>query len=281
VQYLGQAIGLPPTMTAYSFIGLAVTSATVVIYGKAIWDPVELSIMTGNPFFIFVGLIFIILATLTTNITANMVSPINDFMNLAPKVLNWERTTILISLLGILMEPWRFLADPGKYVWTWLLGYGAFTGGIAGVIIADYWIIRKNSLKLHDIYIKDGYYNFHDNKVNPIAVVYALILVVATVALYFSGAILGDPKTWPSILTTLILVLGLIAGIFFYVSKTKGVNFCGVLALFSGVVGSLVLSKLSSALAQWTWFVGAIVGYIAYIVLYRAWYGKHHPEIPT
>jgi nucleobase:cation symporter-1, NCS1 family len=281
VQYLGQAIGLPPTMTAYSFIGLAVTSASVVIYGKAIWDPVELSIKTGSPFFIFVGLIFIILATLTTNITANMVSPINDFMNLAPKVLNWERTTILISLIGILMEPWRFLADPNKYVWTWLLGYGAFTGGIAGVIIADYWIIRKQALKLHDIYVKDGYYNFHDNQVNPIAVVYALILVAATIALYFSGAILGDPKTWPSILTTLILVLGLIAGIFFYVSKTKGVNFCGVLALFSGVVGSLVLSKLSAALAQWTWFVGAIVGYVAYIVLYRIWYGKHHPEIPN
>jgi hypothetical protein len=111
-------------------------------------------------------------------------------------------------------------------------------------------------------------------------VIYALILVAATIALYFSGAILGDPKTWPSILTTLILVLGLIAGIYFYVSKTKGVNFCGVLALFSGVVGSLVLSKLSAALAQWTWFVGAIVGYLAYIVLYRTWYGKHHPEIP-
>jgi len=120
VQYLGQSLGLPPTMTAYSFIGVAVTSASVVIYGQAIWDPVKLMIQTGSSFFIFVGLIFVILATLTTNITANMVSPINDFMNLAPKQLNWERTTIIIGLIGILMQPWRFLADPKAYIWTWL-----------------------------------------------------------------------------------------------------------------------------------------------------------------
>jgi len=77
-----------------------------------------------------------------------------------------------------------------------------------------------------------------------------------------------------------VLVLGLLAGIYFYVSKIKGVNFAGVLALFSGVVGSLVLAKVSAALAQWTWFTGAIIGYIAYVVLYNAWYGKHHPAIP-
>ena len=279
VQYLGQAMGLPPTMTAYSFIGVAVTSATVVIYGQAIWDPVKLMIQTGSPFFIFVGLIFVILATLTTNITANMVSPINDFMNLAPKLLNWERTTILIGLIGILMQPWRFLADPKAYIWTWLLGYGAFTGGIAGVIIADYWIVRKQTLKLHDIYINEGYYNFHDDKVNWVAVAYGLFLVVATVRCLQQC----DPGRQDLALDPddARARAGLVAGIYFYVSKIKGVNFAGVLALFSGVVGSLVLSKISAVLAQWTWFTGAIIGYIAYIVLYNAWYGKHHPEIPT
>jgi NCS1 family nucleobase:cation symporter-1 len=279
VQYLGQSLGLPPTMTAFSFFGVAVTSATVIIFGEAIWDPVKLLIKTQIPFFIFVGLIFVILATLTTNITANMVSPINDFMNVAPKVLNWERTTILIGLIGILMQPWRFLADPKAYIWTWLLGYGAFTGGIAGVIICDYWAIRKQNLKLHEIYIKEGYYNFAEDKVNWIAVVYGLFLAVVTIYLWSQKAILGEG--WPSTLTTIVLVLGLLAGIYFYISKVKGVNFAGVLALFSGIAGSLVLSMVSTALSQWTWFTGAIIGYLAYYILYKAWYGAHHPEIPT
>jgi NCS1 family nucleobase:cation symporter-1 len=278
VQYLGQALGLPPTMTAYSFIGVAVTSATVVIYGDAIWDPVQLMIKTESAFFIFVGLVFVILATLTTNITANMVSPINDFMNLAPKHLNWERTTILIGLIGILMQPWRFLADPKAYIWTWLLGYGAFTGGIAGVIIADYWVIRKQWLKLDDIYRKEGYYNFFTDKVNWLAVVYGLFLAGCTIYLWTQKAILGEG--WPSTLTAAVLVLGLLTGIYFYVSKIKGVNFAGVLALFTGIVGSLVLSMVSPTLAQWTWFVGAFGGFIAYYLLYKVWYGKHHPEQP-
>jgi len=279
VQYLGQSLGLPPTMTAYSFIGVAVTSATVVIFGEAIWDPVKLMIKTGTPFFIFVGLVFVILATLTTNITANMVSPINDFMNLAPKTLNWERTTILIGLIGILMQPWKFLADPKAYIWTWLLGYGAFTGGIAGVIICDYWVVRKQTLKLHDIYRREGYYNFTTDKVNWLAVAYGLFLAACTIFLWSKNAILGEG--WPSTLTTLVLVLGLLAGIYFYVSKIKGVNFAGVLALFSGVVGSLVLSMVSEALSQWTWFTGAIIAYIAYLVLYNAWYSTLHPAVPS
>ncbi|MFO7707069.1 MAG: NCS1 family nucleobase:cation symporter-1 [Desulfobacterales bacterium] len=279
VQYLGQSLGLPPTMTAYSFFGVAVTSATVIIFGEAIWDPVKLMIKTEIPFFIFVGLIFVILATLTTNITANMVAPVNDFMNVAPKFLNWERTTILIGLIGILMQPWRFLADPKAYIWTWLLGYGAFTGGIAGVIICDYWIIRKQKLKLHAIYVKEGYYNFATDKVNWIAVVYGLFLVAVMIFLWSQKAILGEG--WPSTLTALVLVLGLLAGIYFYVSKIKGVNFAGVLALFTGIAGSLVLSMASAALAQWTWFTGAFIGYAAYYVLYKVWYGAHHQEVPV
>ncbi len=278
VQYLGQAFGLPPTMTAYSFFGVAVTSATVVIYGTAIWDPVKLMIKTGSPFYIFVGLVFVCLATLTTNITANMVAPINDFMNLIPKYLNWERTTIVIALIGVLMQPWRFLADPKAYIWTWLLGYGAFTGGIAGVIISDYWVVRRQRLKLHDIYVREGYYNFAAGTTNWVAVIYGVILLVATILLWNAGAILGTG--WPATLTALVLVLGLIAGIYLYISKAKGVNFAGVLALFTGVVGSLVLAKYSATLSQWTWFTGAIIGFIAYWILYSGWYGKHFPAIP-
>ena len=279
VQYLGQAIGLPPTMTLYSFIGVAVTSATIVIFGQAIWDPVKLMIKTGNPFFIFIGLLFVILATLTTNITANMVSPINDFMNLAPKALNWERTTILIGLIGILMQPWRFLADPKAYIWTWLLGYGAFTGGIAGVIIADYWIVRKQKLKLDDIYMKDGYYGYASKSISWWAVIYAVFLAFCTIFLWSKKAILGEG--WPSNLTTVVLVLGLLVGVYFYISKVKGVNFAGILSLFTGIVGSLLLAMASSTLSQWTWFTGAIIALIAYPLLYNLWYSKYHSAIPA
>jgi NCS1 family nucleobase:cation symporter-1 len=278
VQYLGQALGLPPTMTAYSFIGVAVTSATVIIFGKAIWDPVQVTLLTKNFWFIMVGLVFIILATLTTNITANMVAPINDFMNVLPKWLNWERTTILIALVGVLMQPWKFLADPHAYIWTWLLGYGAFTGGIAGTIIADYWVIRKQKLKLHDIYIREGYYNFAAGKTNWIAIIYALVLAALVAYLWSIGAILG--KGWPSDITSFVLFAGILAGTYFYISKIKGVNFAGVLALFTGCVGSLLLAKLSATLNMWTWFVGAILAFVAYWALYTYWYGKHFPAVP-
>jgi cytosine/uracil/thiamine/allantoin permease len=101
---------------------------------------------------------------------------------------------------------------------------------------------------------------------------------VATILLWQAGAILG--KGWPATLTTLVLVLGLSAGVYMYISKAKGVNFAGVLALFTGIVGSLLLAKFSAALSQWTWFTGAIIGYIAYWALYRGWYGKYFPAVP-
>jgi cytosine/uracil/thiamine/allantoin permease len=176
------------------------------------------------------------------------------------------------------MQPWKFLADPHAYIWTWLLGYGAFTGGIAGTIIADYWVIRKQKLKLHDIYIREGYYNFAAGKTNWIAIIYALVLAALVAYLWSIGAILG--KGWPSDITSFVLFAGILAGTYFYISNIKGVNFAGVLALFTGCVGSLLLAKLSATLNMWTWFVGAILAFVAYWVLYTYWYGKHFPAVP-
>jgi len=277
VQYIGQTLGMPTTMTLYSFIGVAVTSASVVIFGSAIWDPVALMIKTGSVFFIYVGLIFVILATLTTNIAANMVAPINDVMHVYPKKLNWEVTTIIISLIGILMQPWRFLADPNAYIWTWLLGYGAFLGPVAGVVIADFWLIRKQTIKLDDIYKNNGYYDFKKTA-NPIMTV--LLLICAGLIMFFStqGLILGTG--WPSWITTAVLILGVLGSIYLGYSKTHGVNMVGAVSLFLGIVVSMGLPLLVPSAGMWTWFIGLFISLVLYYVLYPAWYAKDFSPVP-
>jgi len=277
VQYIGQTLGMPTTMTLYSFIGVAVTSASVVIFGSAIWDPVALMIRTGSVFFIYVGLIFVILATLTTNIAANMVAPINDVMHVYPKKLNWEVTTIVISLIGILMQPWRFLADPNAYIWTWLLGYGAFLGPVAGVVIADFWLIRKQTIKLDDIYKNNGYYDFKKTA-NPIMTV--LLVICAGLIMYFStkGLILGTG--WPSWITTAVLILGVLGSIYLGYSKTHGVNMVGAVSLFLGIVVSMGLPLVVPAAGMWTWFIGLFISLVLYYVLYPAWYAKDFSPVP-
>jgi len=142
-QMLGQAIGLPPTMTLYSFIGVAVTSATIVIFGEAIWDPVALLAKFDNPFIIILAMISLLIATLTTNIAANVVSPANDLANLMPKKISFKTGGLITAVIGIVMMPWKLLSDFGTYIFGWLIGYSSFLGPIAGVLIADYFVVRK------------------------------------------------------------------------------------------------------------------------------------------
>ncbi len=159
-QVLGQAIGLPPTMTAFAFIGVAVTSATVVIYGTPIWDPIELlgRIGEGRPFIIFFSMFAFAVATLTTNIAANVVSPANDFAHLAPKHISFRLGGLITGLIGILMCPWYLLARPDAYIFTWLSGYGSLLGAIGGVLLVEYWIIERRELELVDLYREGGRY---------------------------------------------------------------------------------------------------------------------------
>jgi len=165
-QMLGQAIGLPPTMAFFSFIGIAVTSATVVIFGEAIWDPVVLLSKFESPVLIFVSLVSLIIATLTTNIAANVVSPANDFANLFPKKINFVKGGLITAVIGIVMMPWKLLSDFSAYIFGWLIGYSSFLGPIAGILICDYFIIRKQQLKVRDLYIRNGIYEYK-NGFNP------------------------------------------------------------------------------------------------------------------
>jgi NCS1 family nucleobase:cation symporter-1 len=157
-QIVGQAIGLPTTMGLYSFIGVAVTSATVVIYGAEIWDPVVLVTKFTNPAILVVALFALCLATLATNLAANVVSPANDFAHLWPRAISFRTGGLITGVIGILIMPWKLVADPSGYIYTWLIAYSALLGAIGGILIADYFLLRGTRLDLPGLYVKDGPY---------------------------------------------------------------------------------------------------------------------------
>ncbi len=159
-QMIGQAIGLPTAMTIYSFIGVAVTSASVVLFGQAVWDPVELIGRFHQPLVAFIALIAILIATLNTNVAANVVSPSNDFSNLNPRLISFRTGGFITGIVGVMMMPWKLLSDFSSYIFGWLVGYSGLLGPIAGVMIADYFIVRKRTLNVDDLYCRDGIYEY-------------------------------------------------------------------------------------------------------------------------
>ena len=169
-QMLGQLFGLPFTMALYAFIGVAVTSATVIIYGEAIWDPVVLLTKFENPIVIFLSLVALTIATLTTNIAANVVAPANGFSNLAPRRITFVKGGLITAFLGIAMMPWKLLEDYSSYIFGWLIGYSALLGPIAGILIADYFIVRKRELNVVELYVRGGEYEYWRG-FNPVSIV--------------------------------------------------------------------------------------------------------------
>jgi nucleobase:cation symporter-1, NCS1 family len=178
-QMLGQALGLPTTMTAFAFIGVATTSATVLIFGRAISNPVELVGQFNSILVVLFATIVIFAAQLTTNMAANVVSPSNDFSNLNPKKISYVTGGLITATVGILMMPWKLYSDAAAYIFTWLIGYSGLMGAIGGVMICDYWAIRKQNLSLKDLFLENGIYRY-SNGVNWRAVI-AMILAIAPV----------------------------------------------------------------------------------------------------
>src|SRR6266436_4697994 len=159
-QMIGQALGLPTTMTLYSLIGILVTSATVVIYGAAIWDPVQLLSRFHSPVAVIISLLAILLATLNVNIGANVVSPANDFSNLWPRRISFRTGGVITCFMGIALMPWKLLADYKTFILGWLGGYAAFLGPVAGIMICDYFVVRKRVLFFDDLYLRRGLHYF-------------------------------------------------------------------------------------------------------------------------
>ena len=176
-QAVGQALGLPAAMTLYSFIGVAVTSASVVLFGEAVWDPVALIGRFNQPLIALVALVAILIATLNTNVAANVVSPSNDFSNLSPRLISFRTGGMITGVVGVMMMPWKLLGDYSAYIFGWLVGYSGLLGPIAGVMIADYFILRKRTLAVDDLYRRGGIYEYRGG-VNPRAVA-SLILGIA------------------------------------------------------------------------------------------------------
>jgi NCS1 family nucleobase:cation symporter-1 len=173
-------------MTLFAFIGVAVTSASAVIFGEPIWDPVQLISRIDSPVVVFVSLLALTVATLTTNVAANVVAPANGFANLWPKHIDFARGGILTGIIGIAIMPWRLLENADRYI-GWLIAYSGFLGPIAGIFIADYWVVRRGRLALAELYSAHGLYGLWNRR--------ALVALVAGVGVALVGLVL-PPLRW-------------------------------------------------------------------------------------
>jgi nucleobase:cation symporter-1, NCS1 family len=179
-QIRGQAIGLPPSMTLFAFIGVAVTSATAIVYGSAIWDPLVLAGKFENKVLVSFAMIAVIISTLATNIAANIVSPANDFANLAPSKIDFKTGGYITGVLGILIFPWKLVADPTGYIFTWLIAYSSLLGPVGGILIADYYFVRNTELEVDDLYRSAGRYSY-SNGFNSAAIIALLAGILPNV----------------------------------------------------------------------------------------------------
>jgi NCS1 family nucleobase:cation symporter-1 len=177
-QIIGQAFGLPVAMVLYSFIGIAVTSASEVVFGEPIWSPITLLGRFHQPLVAFLGLIALLVATLNVNIAANVVSPSNDFSNLAPRLISFRTGGMITGLLGLAMMPWKLMETFGSYIFGWLVGYSGLLGPVAGIMVADYFLVRGTKLDCYSLYRRDGMYEYRRG-LNPAALIALVIGVVA------------------------------------------------------------------------------------------------------
>ncbi len=195
-QVLGQAIGLPPTMALFAFIGVAVTAATPHMFGEVISDPVTLLAKVGGLVTTIVAMIALSLATLSTNIAANVVSPANDFANLRPDKISYKMGGYITAVIGVLILPWKLLAAAGTYLFIWLIGYSALLGPIGGVLIVDYFVLRKKELIVEDLYRRGGAYEY-DGGVHRSALVATLLGMLPNVPGFvftlYAGGVRGRP----------------------------------------------------------------------------------------
>jgi NCS1 family nucleobase:cation symporter-1 len=225
-QALGQALGLPATMTAFAFVGVAVTSATIVLFKEPIWDPVALIARIGSPPVIIFGAVIVMVAQLTTNMAANVVSPANDFSSLAPRRISYVTGGLITAAIGIIMMPWKLYADAAAYILTWLIGYSSLMGAIGGILIADYWILRGRELAVDDLFTRDGRYEYTGG-VNRVAVAILVASILPVVPGFVRAAVtpggqVASPTAWDSLYTyAWFVTFGLSFSLYLLVSRGR------------------------------------------------------------
>lgn len=192
-QVLGQSVGLPVPMGLLAMLAVIVTSATVVLYGKAIWDPVDLaSRMTGVA--VLIALLILLIDTVSVNLAANLVGPAYDFSALSPKLISYKTGGYITAFIAIAMMPWKILESTQGYIFTWLIGYSALLGPIAGILIIDYYFIRKTTLDVDQLYQENGKYSY-GNGWNMAAIAAFVIGVVPNIPGFLNAAF---PASFPA-----------------------------------------------------------------------------------
>jgi NCS1 family nucleobase:cation symporter-1 len=167
-------------MTLFAFVGVVVTSASAIIYGSPEWDPVKLAGKFEGKWMVSFAMIGIIISTLATNIAANIVSPANDFSNLSPSRINFRMGGYITGIIGVLIFPWKLMADPNGYIFTWLIAYSSLLGPIGGILITDYFLIRKKELVLNELYQHNGRYGY-TNGYNLTAIIALLAGIIPNI----------------------------------------------------------------------------------------------------
>jgi nucleobase:cation symporter-1, NCS1 family len=183
-QAVGQVLGLPTTMTFFCLLAILITSGAEAIYHQVLWDPVQLAAKLSNPAVVILGLLTVLIATVSVNVAANVVSPSYDFSNIAPKVISFRVGGLITGVVGVALQPWRLLSSADIYIFTWLGFYGGLIAAVAGVLVAGYWVIRRTRLSLVDLYRPGGRYWYQAG--------WSWTAVVATVV----GALLAVGGAW-------------------------------------------------------------------------------------
>ncbi|HEY5883677.1 MAG TPA: NCS1 family nucleobase:cation symporter-1 [Pyrinomonadaceae bacterium] len=284
-QMLGQAMGLPLTMTAFAFIGVAVTSATLLIYGIAIPNPVDLMARFDSVVIILFATAVIFAAQLTTNMAANVVSPSNDFSNLNPKRISYVLGGLITALIGVIMMPWKLMDSMGGYIFTWLIGYSGLMGAIAGILICDYWVLRKRRLELAELFDTDGQYSYSRGpSVGLLLYILAFAALIVIELMFFLSDTLSAGIFVHLLLAAVAVVLIVLAPRAFSKPIEKGWNWRAMIALCVAIApvvpgfiraastpgGQVANPTFFDTLYTYAWFVTFGLGFVIYYVLMKA-----------
>jgi nucleobase:cation symporter-1, NCS1 family len=221
-QVLGQSLGLPLTMTGFSFVGIAVTAATIQVYGEPIWDPVALvaRLLHDLPVLLVLAMVIVVIAQVSTNMAANVVSPSNDFSNLSPRTISFRMGGLITAVIGVISFPWQLYENVGAYIFTWLVGYGSLLAAFAAVMIVDYWVLRRTRLDVEELYKLDGAYTFSRGyNVRALVAVLAAVLPVVPGFLHAAtteGGVVANPDLLDQLYRYGIFVTFGIAAVVYY-----------------------------------------------------------------
>jgi nucleobase:cation symporter-1, NCS1 family len=277
-QVIGQTVALPTTMTVFAAMGVMITSAAVVIYphmkAEELWDPMKLVGQFQQVVVIAISMFTVVVATLAVNIAANVVSPANDFANAFPRWISFRTGGLITGIIGILMQPWRLLADPTGYIFGWLVGYSGGLASIAGVLIIDYWLVRQKRLQLGDLYRTRGDYAYErlNNRAMRITIVVIFMAIGAVFLLAYQRATGSAPLTMTRYATIVIVTVLIIFGLLSLGLRStagRGWNWRAVLATLIGCALAWIgvfIPKLKP-LYDYAWFVGFGASALAYWLL--------------